>query len=314
MKRWLAGTLLLILIILLGFAPLMTPERLTFDPQNISVNLQQRPDDPNVIPGTEERVSWFHDDQQRTSWVVVAIHGFSATRQETAPLAEMVALSLEANLFEARLKAHGLRDAPMVDASAEDWLNDTARALATGAALGDKLVVIGTSTGATLAMSLLSHELMQRVDTLVLISPNFAPRDSNAQWLTRPYGPILADLIAGKTRSWQAHNALQAKYWSTTYPTTAAVEMMRTVDRANAALPASVSQRVLLFYSPDDQVVSTTATLAAIDQIDAREKRIVPIKNPGDPSHHVLAGDILSPGTTAQIATVIAEFTLRPAR
>ena len=312
MKRWILASLLLVVLALIGLAPAMTPDRLTFEPQTAAVDLLQQTDHPDVVPGAEERISWFHDDQRTTPWVVVAVHGFSATRQETAPLAEMVALSLEANLFEARLSAHGLSTAPLAGASAEDWLSDTARALAVGAALGDRIIVIGTSTGATLAMSLLDHELMRHVDTLVLISPNFAPRDANAQWLTRPYGPKLAELLTGKTHSWEAHNEQQAKYWSTTYPTTAVVEMMRTVDRANAGLPKTIPQRLLLFYSPEDKVVSPEATLAAVAQIDAREKRTVAIHDADDPSNHVLAGDIMSPGKTAAIAAEISEFISRP--
>ena len=38
----------------------------------------------------------------------------------------------------------------------------------------------------------------------------------------------------------------------------------------------------------------------------------IEIENPGDPSHHVLAGDILSAGMTRRIANDIAEFILRP--
>jgi len=314
MKRWFIASLMLIALLLLGLAPAMTPDRLTFEPPAVAASLPLQDNDPSVIPGTEERISWHHDDQRRTPWAVVAVHGFSATRQETAPLAEMVASSLKANLFEARLSAHGINKAPMTGASAEDWLSDTARALALGAALGERIIVIGTSTGATLAMSLLDHDLMQPVDTLVLISPNFAPNDANAQWLTRPYGPKIAELVTGKTHSWQPHNEQQAKYWSTTYPTSAVVEMMRTVDRANAALPKTIPQRLLLFYSPEDKVVSPAATLAAVELIDARDKHIVAVRDPGDPSHHVLAGDILSPGMTATIAAGISEFISRPAQ
>ena len=39
----------------------------------------------------------------------------------------------------------------MADGSVNAWINDYAEAIAIGRAIGDKVVVIGTSTGASLA-------------------------------------------------------------------------------------------------------------------------------------------------------------------
>ncbi|MGI9247878.1 MAG: alpha/beta hydrolase, partial [Woeseiaceae bacterium] len=163
-----------------------------------------------LVAGTDKRIRWF-SGRERTSYSVVYLHGFSATRQETAPLAEIVAATLGANLFETRLRGHGRKREELSDVSAEDWLYDAAEALTIGARLGKKIIVIGTSTGATLAAAMLDHPLMNTVDTIVMLSPNFTPRDPNAAWLTRPAGPLLARLLAGKTRSWQPHNDEQAR-------------------------------------------------------------------------------------------------------
>jgi len=154
---------------------------------------------------------------------------------------------------------------------------------------------------------------MQAVDTLVMLSPNFGVRDASAVWLTRPYGPLLARAFAGDTRTWEPHNELQGRYWTTSYPTSAVIEVMRLVDFVNARLPATIDQRLLVFYSSDDQVVSPDAILTAYDSLTARQKALIEIRDPGDPSHHVLAGDILSPGRTNEIAETIVEFILRQA-
>lgn len=265
-----------------------------------------------LVPGSEKRITWF-GDRQRTQYSVVYLHGFSATRQETAPLAEIVATALGANLFETRLSGHGHARDALAAVTAEDWLLDAAEALAVASRLGDRIIVIGTSTGATLAAAMLGDPAMNAVDTLVMLSPNFEPRDAGAAWLTRPAGPLLARLVVGGTRSWQPHNELQARYWSTTYPTAAAVEMMRLVDLANRQLPADISQRLLVFYSPQDEVVSPTAALAVIGQTVAPQKAAIEIRDPGDPSHHVLAGDVLSGAATQKLADDIVEFILRPA-
>jgi hypothetical protein len=66
-----------------------------------------------LIPETEKRVVWYQQPGMRTDYAVVNLHGFSATRQETAPLAERVAAQLGANLFETRLSGHGHSERPM---------------------------------------------------------------------------------------------------------------------------------------------------------------------------------------------------------
>ena len=263
-----------------------------------------------LIPDTEKRVTWYGQPGLRTPYAVVNLHGFSATRQETAPLAERVARALGANLFETRLAGHGHAERPMHAVKAEDWLADTAEALAIGMRLGEKLVVVGTSTGGTLALAMCGHPSARSVSDIVLISPNLQPRDGKAGWLTRPAGPLIAKLVAGDTRSWEAHNEQQARYWSTSYPIEAAVEVMRLVDLVNARLPMGIEQNLLVLLSPEDRVVSPQATRHAFGEIIAPRKRLVEFEDAEDPSHHVLAGDILSPGSTDGVAAIIVDFVL----
>ena len=264
-----------------------------------------------LVEGVEKRITWF-DKREATAYSVLYLHGFSATRQETSPLAEIVAHTLRANLFETRLTGHGREREQLVEVRAEDWLADAAEALVIARQLGERVIVIGTSTGATLAAAMLDHPGMSAVDTLVMVSPNFAPKDTNAAWLTRPAGPLLARLLVGDTRSWQPYNALQARFWSTSHPLSAPVEVMRLVDLANRKLPAAIPQRLLLLYSPADTVISADAALAVFAQTQAPQKAAIAITDPGDPSHHVLAGDILSAGKTQEIATAIVGFIGRP--
>jgi esterase/lipase len=265
-----------------------------------------------LIPGTEKRVTWHGQPGERTAYVVVNLHGFSATRQETAPLAERVAAALAANLFETRLAGHGHLERPMDAVQAEDWLADAAEALAIGARLGEKVVVIGTSTGGTLALAMSHHPSAKAVSDIVLISPNLRPRDGKARWLTRPAGPLIARLVAGDTRSWEAHNEQQARYWSTSYPIEAAVEVMRLVDLLNSRLPMQLEQNLLVLQSPEDRVVSAEATRQAFEEIRAPRKQFVEIEDAEDPSHHVLAGDILAPNSTGKIAAAIVKFVAGP--
>ena len=274
-------------------------------------NERQAADLYGLVPGTEKRITRFGEGN-RTPYSVLYLHGFSATRQETAPLAATVAHALGANLFETRLAGHGRENGLLANVRAEDWLRDAVEALTIAAQLGERVIVIGTSTGATLAAAMLGHPAMHAVDTIVMVSPNFVPHDPGAAWLTRPAGPLLARLLVGETRSWEPHNDAQARFWSTTYPTASAVEMMRLVDLANRQLPAEVPQRLLMFYSQDDTVVSAAAAVAVFEKTIAPQKAAMEIVDPGDPSHHVLAGDVLSKQKTREIANAIVEFILRP--
>jgi len=89
--------------------------------------------------------------------------------------------------------------------------------------------------------------------------------------------------------------------------------MMRLVDLANRKLPAAIPHRFLMFYSNHDAVVSPAAALAVFAATAAPLKAVIEITDPGDPSHHVLAGDVLSAARTRQIADDIVEFIQRPA-
>ena len=260
-----------------------------------------------LIPGTGKRIRW-QASRQPTEYAVVYLHGFSATRQAFAPAAELVADALGANLFETRLAGHGRINEPMADFHAEDWLDDAAEALTIGARIGSKVVVIGTSTGATLALAMAEHPAIRDVSALILISPNFAPADDNAQLLTGPAGPFIAKLVVGDTRTWTPYNEQQARYWSTSYPIDAVVEMMRLVDYTQSLLPILLERDLLVLLSPEDQVISTSAARQAFDRIAARRKQLIEVHDVGDPSNHILAGDIMSPGTTADVVATIVSF------
>jgi esterase/lipase len=262
-----------------------------------------------ITPGTEKRIRWYRERiHRKTAFAVVYLHGFSATRQELAPLGEIIADSLGANLFESRLAGHGHRQDALVNVHAEDWLADGVEALAVGAAIGKRLIVIGTSTGATLALAVMEHPLAAAVDSLVLISPNFGVGDPNGKYLTWPGGPQLAKLVVGETRSWEAHNELQALYWSTTYPTEALVEMMRLVDFVQDRLPLNLASNLLVFYSPDDTVIDIASMLEAYQDALAPRKKLISLRVNGDPGNHVLAGDIMAPENNALVTDQVVRF------
>ncbi len=313
MKLW-AGGILVLGVAVGGILAATTPSRLDHIPlirQNPDLHALISEQAAQLIPGTGKLLSW-HDGEQQTEWSVVALHGFSASRQESAPLAELVATNLGANLFETRFRGHGLKKDALANVIAEEWLDDVADALAVGRLIGRKTVVIAVSNGAALALSMLGDPNMQSVDALILLSPNFEPANPKAMWITRPGGPLFLRLISGATRSWEPYNALQERYWTTSYPTATLVQVMRVVDRARNRIEAATAPRIQVFYSPDDKVISVPALQTAFATIRSSHKEIVPVLEVGSPSAHIIAGDIISPQNTIPIAEKIAAFILRP--
>ena len=262
-----------------------------------------------IIEGAEKRIRWYADQTgSRTPYSIVYLHGFSATRQEIAPVSDMLADELGANLFETRLAGHGLIDDPLDGIVAEQWLDDAAEALAIGSTIGDRIILIGVSTGATLALTMSEADAFDDVAALVLMSPNFAPIDPAAELLTKPGGPQLARFLVGETHSWEAANPEQERYWSTTYPTTAVIEMMRLVDLARSQLPLELSQPLLTIYSPEDTVIDTGQIRESLAKISSPGADVIEITESGDRSNHVLAGDILSPANNQVVTGYIVKF------
>lgn len=252
----------------------------------------------DLTEGAEKRIFWAGQPGDRTATVLLYLHGFSATRQEISPVAERLARELGANLFATRFAGHGRDGAALAAASAADWALDAAEAMAVARRLGERIVVIGTSTGASIGtLMALDPAYAPDIAALIAISPNYAVNSRQAWMLDLPYARHWVPLIAGETRSWQPVNAEQARYWTTSYPSIA-VFPMRTVQTAAAATAHGAARvPLLVIYSADDQVVWPPATARVIQAWGARVDSHV-VSATGDPSHHVLAGDILSPDTT----------------
>lgn len=310
--RW----LIILAVVVIGVLIATTPARLVYSPVVAADrDLDSLLNEPQslLIPGAEKQLTWHTEEKIKTEWSVVALHGFSASRQETAPLAEQVANKLGANLFETRFAAHGLKANGLVDVTAEEWLDDVAEALTIGKMTGEKVVVVAVSTGATLAMAMLDHPTMQSVDSIIMLAPNFAPADPKGMLLTKPGGPLLLRLISGKTRSWEAFNEQQEIYWTTSYPTRTLIQVVRAVDRANQKIRTVAAPRAQFIYSPNDKVISVPALRLAYAALQSPEKEVIKVLTTGSPFAHIVAGDIISPDNTAALAGQITDFVLRRA-
>ncbi len=141
---------------------------------------------PDIKPNNEKRIVWAGAAGQRTPWAVVYIHGFSASRLETAPMTDMVAKALGANTFYTRLTGHGRPGPAMGEATVQDWLADAQEALRIGQTLGDKVLVISCSTGSTLATWLGANGQSAQVVGHLFWCPNLGPKNPGQKSSTAP--------------------------------------------------------------------------------------------------------------------------------
>ncbi|NDW03987.1 alpha/beta hydrolase [Jiella pacifica] len=317
--RIVLALVLLIAIVLAGlwlFGP-REPADLTvrFDPAAIGSDpdaylAKQEADIPNLRPQSRKEIVWAYPaSRAKTALSIVYIHGFSADKAETRPLADEVAKALHANLFYTRLTGHGRDGAAMDQASVADWVNDLAEAMAIGRDIGSKIVVVASSTGGTLAaLGTTIPGLMDDAAGIVLLSPNFAVNDRWAFLLDLPFARDILPVLGGETYSFEPVNEEQARHWTTRYPIGALAPMaalVRAVRRTDFTTADALP--LLVFYSQADNVVAPEAT----ERFAANwpgPHQVVDVPVTSDASNHTLAGDILSPKTTDELAERIVAW------
>lgn len=260
-------------------------------------------------PGTAKGITWAGRAGERTPWSVVYLHGFSASRLETAPLPDTVAQALGANAFHTRLTGHGLDSVEaMGNASVQDWMADTAEALQIGKMLGDKVLVVGVSTGATLAAWAALGPQAKDMAAMVFISPNFGPKDKRANLINGPWGQQIALAMEGPVRGWTPDDADEANAWTTRYATRAVFPMMALVKEVRESNLAAIQTPLLVLYSESDEVVDPQETKTAFARIGSSRKSLQAVDYSTSKSQHVLAGRIKAPTAVAPMADSIVQW------
>lgn len=289
--------------------PVDTTLRKTAIPEDLNRYLSEKEarfDD--ITPGTEAEIIWADSAGHRTGFSIVYLHGFSATRRETAPLCDSVAAILDANLYYPRLTGHGRTGAALAAATVNDWLNDANEAVEIGRQIGERVILIGTSAGAALATWITYRPENSDLFALILISPCFELKDKKARLLLTPWARYAVPLLVGSNSGFTPFNNDHRRYWTSRYPTVALLPMMGLVKLVRNCQPEMVTTPVMVVYSPDDKVVDVHAVKEFFSRLPENGKRILPVVNPGNEECHVIAGEILSSETTLPVAREILGF------
>ncbi|SLN48357.1 alpha/beta hydrolase [Roseisalinus antarcticus] len=266
---------------------------------------------PAIRPGCEKRVIWAGAPEARTALSVVYVHGFSASPEEIRPVTDKVAEALGANLFFTRLNGHGQDGPAMGRATFAAWRRDLDEAARIGAALGERVLWIGCSTGCTL----IADALMRGAPAAgaVFVSPNFRLASRAANWVldvpgVRTWGPI----PFGRERKFAVLNETHARYWTPIHPTAAVFPMADAMRAVRRARLERIEAPALFAYSPQDRVVSHEATRAAAVRWGGPvELHQVTCGPRDDAMCHVIAGDVFSPGQTDGLVARILDWARR---
>ncbi|KUJ85604.1 hypothetical protein AVO45_01010 [Ruegeria marisrubri] len=279
--------------------PAFEPRRFGEGVQVYFESVESRFDD--ITPGVEKRVIWQPGaKEQRTPYSVLYVHGFSATSEEIRPVPDRVADALRANLVYTRLQGHGRGSDAMVEGTASGWMRDVAEGLAAARAVGDRVVVIATSTGGMLAAAAaLDPALSEKVAAIVFVSPNFGI-NSKLAWLpSLPGARYWLPPLMGGERDVTSDDPAKNTYWTLRYsweaivPMSALIREVMRLDFAQARIAA------LFWFSEDDRIVRPDRTRKVAAEWGGLATVHLVTMGPGDdPSSHVVAGDIMSPGQT----------------
>ena len=261
----------------------------------------------NPIPGTEKKIFWTDSSKQKTPLSFIYLHGWSASRQEISPVIENVAEKMKANLFMTRLTGHGLGTEGATSITTRKLLVDAEEAFQVGKKIGEKVIFVGVSTGASLAVYLASRyqaKNPQDIAALILISPNFRPHQTASLLLRGPFGPLFSRMIIGPYYEFIPKNEQQKRYWTTRYASRALTEMMNLVDGVRRISLASIHIPTLFIYTESDETISVGLAKEKFQELGSEKKKLVAIKS----SSHILAGKIMSPENTDQVTEEILKF------
>ncbi len=262
----------------------------------------------DIKPGNAKGIGWANTRHERTPWAVVYLHGFSASRLETAPVSDQVALALGANVFHSRLAGHGRTTAALCTASAQDWMADALEALQIGQILGERVLIVSCSTGSTLATWLALSSKGRNVAGHVFISPNFGLRDKRAELIYSLWNKPLALALRKQLVGWAPAFPEEANAWTTPYPMRALLPMMALLRHVRRSDLTQFKAPVLVFFSEDDQTVNPEKTRLAFSKFASPVKAIKNVSYSVAKGQHVLAGALRDPHAVSPMVASIVKW------
>ena len=260
---------------------------------------QQEAANPLIKPDNQARIVWADSTQkEKTPVSLVYLHGFGASQAEGAPVHTMLAERYGCNLYLARLKEQGIEsDSAFKSLTAANLLASAREAVAIGYALGERVIIVSTSTGSTLALKIASEH--PELAGLIMYSPLIAPRDEQLYLLNQPWGVQAMETSMGADHLINERTGRTKQYWSRYYHINGYVTLAVLIEETMTEETfRQVNCPVFLGYyykneEEQDQVVSVAAMHPMFAQLGTPEgqKRKVTFPEAGN---HVIGSYIRS--------------------
>lgn len=237
LKIFLVLIAVLVLAYLLGPAP-NKPLYNNQLPQNfasvaaVTAYVSQRENRPDIKPGNQSKIIWANDIlKEPTSFVLLYLHGFSASPVEGEPVYPDFAKKYGVNAYAPRLVWHGIDTVePLLNYNAEILWNDAKMAFVVAKSMGKKVIIMSTSTGGTLALKL-AAEYPEDIAGLINLSANIRPKAWNAVLLNKPWGlQIARAVLGGEERVLEKKDTIYHKYWNINYRIESLVQLEELVE------------------------------------------------------------------------------------
>ncbi|MCD2401165.1 alpha/beta hydrolase [Borreliella bissettiae] len=236
----------------------------------------------NLENNTKKEIIWYKEKAQKTSYSVVYIHGFGASKNEIYPVPNNIAKALNANIFFTRLKGHGINNKNAFRGiTTQDWLKDIDEAINIGKLIGDKLILIGTSNGGAASIWALAN-YPNEINSVVLISPNIFPYDKRTNIVYYPWGRQIAYLITGGYNKFETKEYKRKEHMSINSHSSkvqhvdAVIAMMGLVTLLNSYNFDEIKIPLIIAHTPNDHTVDPIKINEFIKNYGG-EKKDIPI-------------------------------------
>lgn len=258
----------------------------------------------NLRPNTSKEIIWYNPKlKNKTKISIIYIHGFSSSKIETSPTAQLIAKEIGANLYYTRLTGHGQDKVAMKEISLSKWADDIVEAIEIGKRLGEKVVIISTSTGAALTTWAIRQEKYSKnIFTFITISPNFALFGRSTGFLNMPWADQILRFIHGEYISFPPHNKLHDEGWTNTFPTSALIQLGALLKVVSQTDYSKIQIPHLVFYSTQNTIVSYREAEAVVEKWGGPTHSIQ-IENPTAANSHPMNNHILSGNAFATNST-----------
>ena len=266
-------------------------------------------------PDNEARIFWNDSTHGKTRYSIIYLHGFSASQKEGDPVHLNFAKRFGCNLFLSRLSDHGIdtTDA-LYHFSAERVWESAKEALVIGEKIGEKIIIMSTSTGGTLAL-MLAAKYPDKVHALINLSPNIAINDPAAFVLNNPWGLYIARMVMGGKYRDTGASADHARYWNATYRLESLVQLQELLE---SSMTDDTFERVkqpsltLYYYKNEeeqDPQVKVSAMLEMHQQLGTPESLKVAKAIPEAGAHVI--GSSLTSGDVDGVLRACEDFAVR---